>query len=79
VFFRKVAQTFKTGTRLNFMFWLSLRSPKSNNELVKLRTSRPKDTRVATLSFSYRFNKGQNLKMRTNNASESEKSRVKTS
>ncbi len=36
------------------------------------------DTRVATLSFSYRFNKGQNLKLRTNNASESEKSRVKT-
>ncbi len=37
------------------------------------------DTRVATLTFTYRFNKGQNLKVRTNNASESERNRVKTS
>ena len=36
------------------------------------------DTRVATLTFTYRFNKGQNLKVRTNNAAESERNRVKT-
>jgi iron complex outermembrane recepter protein len=35
------------------------------------------DTRVATLSFSYRFNKGQNLKVRQSGASETEQNRVK--
>lgn len=37
------------------------------------------DTRVVTLSFSYRFNKGQNLKVRQNGGSESEQKRVKVS
>ena len=35
------------------------------------------DTRVITISFSYRFNKGQNLKVRQNGGSESEQRRVK--
>lgn len=37
------------------------------------------DTRVVTLSFSYRFNKGQNLRVRQNGGSESEQKRVKVS
>jgi iron complex outermembrane recepter protein len=36
------------------------------------------DTRVATLSFSYRFSKGQNLGVRKSGASESEQKRVKS-
>ena len=36
------------------------------------------DTRVATLAFSYRFSKGQNLKVRQSGGSESEQKRVKT-
>ncbi|MCU0353319.1 MAG: TonB-dependent receptor family protein [Cytophagales bacterium] len=36
------------------------------------------DSRVATLSFSYRFSKGQNLKVRQSGGSESEQKRVKT-
>jgi iron complex outermembrane recepter protein len=36
------------------------------------------DTRVVTLAFSYRFSKGQNLKIRQSGASESEQKRVKT-
>lgn len=35
------------------------------------------DTRVGTLSFSYRFSKGQNLKVRPSGGSESEQKRVK--
>ncbi|WP_259016034.1 TonB-dependent receptor [Emticicia fluvialis] len=35
------------------------------------------DTRVVTLSFSFRFNKGQNLKLRQSGGSESEQKRVK--
>lgn len=35
------------------------------------------DTRVATVSFSYRFNKGQNLKVRQSGGSETEQKRVK--
>ncbi|RYU97680.1 outer membrane beta-barrel family protein [Emticicia agri] len=37
------------------------------------------DTRVVTLSFAYRFNKGQNLRVRQNGGSESEQKRVKAS
>jgi hypothetical protein len=37
------------------------------------------DTRIFSLSFSYRFSKGQNLKLRQSGGSDSEKSRVKTS
>ena len=37
------------------------------------------DTRVVTLSFSYRFNKGKSLKVRQNGGSESEQKRVKVS
>jgi iron complex outermembrane recepter protein len=36
------------------------------------------DSRVGTLSFSYRFSKGQNLKVRQSGASESEQKRVKS-
>jgi iron complex outermembrane recepter protein len=36
------------------------------------------DTRVATVAFSYRFSKGQNLKLRQTGASESEQKRVKS-
>lgn len=36
------------------------------------------DSRVVTLAFSYRFSKGQNLKVRQTGASESEQKRVKT-
>jgi iron complex outermembrane recepter protein len=36
------------------------------------------DSRVATLSFSYRFSKGQNLKVRQSGASETEQKRVKS-
>jgi iron complex outermembrane recepter protein len=36
------------------------------------------DTRVASLSFSYRFSKGQNLGVRKSGASESEQKRVKS-
>jgi iron complex outermembrane recepter protein len=36
------------------------------------------DSRVAILSFSYRFSKGQNLKVRQSGASESEQKRVKS-
>ncbi len=35
------------------------------------------DTRVATMSFSYRFNKGQSLTARNNSAIDAEKARVK--
>jgi outer membrane receptor protein involved in Fe transport len=35
------------------------------------------DSRVALLTFSYRFNKGQSLRARQNDASENERSRVK--
>lgn len=37
------------------------------------------DTRVITVSFSYRFSKGQNLRVRQNGGSESEQKRVKVS
>jgi iron complex outermembrane recepter protein len=36
------------------------------------------DSRVGTLAFSYRFSKGQNLKVRASGGSESEQKRVKT-
>lgn len=36
------------------------------------------DTRVATISFSYRFNKGKSLQARQNSGVDTEKSRVKT-
>jgi hypothetical protein len=36
------------------------------------------DSRVATLSFSYRFSKGDNLQVRQSGASDTEKQRVKT-
>jgi iron complex outermembrane recepter protein len=36
------------------------------------------DSRVGTLSFSYRFSKGQNLKLRQTGASETEQKRIKT-
>ncbi len=36
------------------------------------------DSRVGTLSFSYRFSKGQNLKVRTSGGSETEQKRVKS-
>ena len=36
------------------------------------------DSRVATVSFSYRFSKGQNLKVRQSGGSESEQKRVKS-
>jgi iron complex outermembrane recepter protein len=36
------------------------------------------DSRVATLAFSYRFSKGQNLRVRQSGGSESEQKRVKT-
>lgn len=36
------------------------------------------DTRVATVTFNYRFSKGENLRVRNNNASENERNRVKT-
>lgn len=36
------------------------------------------DSRVATLSFSYRFNKGKSLNTRSSGASDAEKDRVKT-
>lgn len=35
------------------------------------------DTRVATISFSYRFNKGKSLQVRQSNAADAEKGRVK--
>lgn len=36
------------------------------------------DTRVATLTFNYRFSKGENMSVRNHNASETERNRVKT-